>query len=181
MDDELTVDYGEVKAAILYRYDITEETHRQKFRSTQKGIEESYVDLVVRLKDLASKWLRGCETREKVVKKIVVEQFIEGLPPALKTSLREKKLTLGAGAGLAADTYVGARRYGGYTKGLPGDMSTQKPESGVRRSELGVSGERRFVEGKIERKCYMCGGVGHFKWDCPREVKPRSVGDNHRE
>ena len=36
MDSELTVNYREVKAAILHRYDITE-THCQKICSTQKG------------------------------------------------------------------------------------------------------------------------------------------------
>ena len=40
-----------------------------------------------------------------------------------------------------------------------------------------MSGERRVVEGKVERKCYRCGGVGHFKWEYPREVKPRFVRD----
>ena len=82
-----------------------------------------------------------------------MEQFIEGLPPALTISLKEKRLTSGPEAGLTADTYVGAWRYGRYGKGFPGDTSTQKHDSGVRRSELSVSGERRVVEGKIERKC----------------------------
>ena len=58
MDGELTVDYGKVKETILCKYNITEETHLQKFRSTWKGVEELYVDLVIRLRDLASKWLR---------------------------------------------------------------------------------------------------------------------------
>ena len=106
-----------------------------------------------------------------------MEQFREGLPPALKVSLREKDPTSGAEAGLAADTYVGAQRYGRYTKGLPQDMSTQKHDNGVSRYELGVSGERRVVEGKVERKYYRYGDIGHFKWDCPREVKPRFVGE----
>ena len=52
-------------------------------------------------------------------------------------------------------------------------MSTQKHDSGVRRSELGVSREIEVVEGKIESKCYRCGGVVHLKWECPREIKPR--------
>ena len=107
----------------------------------------------------------------------MVEQFIEGLPPALKIFLREKKLTSGADTGLAADIYVGARRYGGYTRRLPEDMSTQKHDSGVRRSLSGVTGERRVVEGNVERKCYRCGEVRQYKWDCPREVNPRFVKD----
>ena len=53
MNVELIVVYGEVKAAILHRYDI--ETHCQKLCSTRKGVEESYVDLVFRLRDIASK------------------------------------------------------------------------------------------------------------------------------
>ena len=60
-------------------------------------------------------------------------------------------------------------------------MSTQKHDSGVRRSELGLPGERIVVEGKFGRKCYECGGVGHFKWECPREVKPRFVGEKPQE
>ena len=52
----------------------------------------------------------GSVRQEKVVEKIVVEQFVEGLPPAFKISLKEKKLTSGAEAGQAVDTYVGARR-----------------------------------------------------------------------
>ena len=48
LDGEISVDYGEVKAAILYKYYITEETHSQKFRSTQKDVEVSYVDVEVR-------------------------------------------------------------------------------------------------------------------------------------
>ena len=65
LNGELTADCKEVKTAILHRYDITEEIHCQKFHSTQKGVEESYVNLVIRLRDLASKRSRWCETREK--------------------------------------------------------------------------------------------------------------------
>ena len=47
MNGELTVTYGAVRVATVCRYDITEETHCQKFRSTQKGVEELYVHLEI--------------------------------------------------------------------------------------------------------------------------------------
>ena len=55
----------------------------------------------------------------------MVKQFIDGLPPALKISLSEKKITSGPEAGLAADTYVGVRRYRGQGRGLPGDVYSE--------------------------------------------------------
>ena len=73
--------------------------------------------------------------------------------------LRKKTLMSGAEAGLAADSFVGTWRYGGHTRGLPGDMLAHKhdggftrSELGTRRSDLGISGEGRVVEGNVERK-----------------------------
>ena len=50
--------FDRVKEAILRRYDITEETYRQRFRSQKKGTSESYREMHVRLKDLNTKWVK---------------------------------------------------------------------------------------------------------------------------
>ena len=144
MEGKLTVNYWEVKASILLKYGITEVTLCQKFHSTRKGVEKSYVNLVISLNELANMWLWECETREKVAEKIVVEKFIEGLPPSLKISLREKE-------------WEGAQRDERYTRGLADDISAQKHYGVIRRSELGISGERMVVKGNIERKHCKCG------------------------
>ena len=52
------LDYDVVKAAILRRYDITEETYCQRFRASTKGVEEMHRELATRLGDLANKWLK---------------------------------------------------------------------------------------------------------------------------
>ena len=57
MDYNHIVDYVELKAAILRRYAITEETYRQKFRTIRKSGNETYVELKVWLRDLAN---NGC-------------------------------------------------------------------------------------------------------------------------
>ena len=45
--------YNMVKEANLRRYDITDESYRQHFRSVKKKSEESYRELATRLADLA--------------------------------------------------------------------------------------------------------------------------------
>ena len=49
MSTEMAGNYKEVKKAILRRYDIGEETYRQRFRSVRKKESEAYVELVTRL------------------------------------------------------------------------------------------------------------------------------------
>ena len=68
-------DYGKLKEAILQRYDITEESYRQQFRTVKKKSGESGRELVARLDDLASKWLKSCEKPEDVQDRVVLEQF----------------------------------------------------------------------------------------------------------
>ena len=51
--------YDRLKEAILQRYDITKESYRQRFRESSK-------DLVARLDDLATKWLKSCTKPEEV-------------------------------------------------------------------------------------------------------------------
>ena len=45
-------DYEALKAAILRRYNICEETYRQRFWSTKKKEGEAYRELAIRLQDL---------------------------------------------------------------------------------------------------------------------------------
>ena len=59
-------DYTKVKLAILRRYDISEETYRQRFRAAKKAEGESYRELVARLQDLEQKWTRDCSTMEEL-------------------------------------------------------------------------------------------------------------------
>ena len=75
MTTEEARQYDRVKAAILRRYDISEETYRQRFRAAEPKNGESPVELTARLRDVAEKWLKDCDTKEKVVDAIVKEQI----------------------------------------------------------------------------------------------------------
>ena len=65
-----------MKDTILRRYDITEETYRQKFRVMKKGDNESYRELSNRLQDMATKWFQECDSVEDVLDFIAREQLL---------------------------------------------------------------------------------------------------------
>ena len=72
MDVAKSKEFKEVKQAILRRYNINEETYRQRFRNTKKKTDESYVETEKRLKDLSAKWLKPSErTKEDLVNIII--------------------------------------------------------------------------------------------------------------
>ena len=70
--------YDTVKGAILRRYEINEETYRQRFRMDRKKGEESYREYADRLGDHFSRWVASQSIGlEELVK---LEQFITGVP-----------------------------------------------------------------------------------------------------
>ena len=69
-------DYNLLKSAILRRYDITDQSYRQRFRGAKLNKEESNRELVVRLNDLATKWFQSKMSREEVLDQIILEQFL---------------------------------------------------------------------------------------------------------
>ena len=64
---EAAANYQEVKKAILRRYDVCDETYRQRFLSARKREQETYTGLANRLGDLASKWLAQCDSVPSVI------------------------------------------------------------------------------------------------------------------
>ena len=152
MDRTKTSDYDEVKAAILRRYDVSEETYRQRFRTAKRTSGEGYLELATRLRDLVEKWLTGCTTVEAVMEKIVVEQLIETMPRDLKVWIRDRKPASGADAGKLADDYSRARQ-----------------------QELQVS--PRVLDHNEVKRCHTCRKTGHLMRDCPQRAESAEKPD----
>ena len=70
-----SVNYDEIKKAILQWYDINEEAYQRRFRSVVRGEGEINREHVVRLLELEKKWLKKYDS-EKVYEAIVLEQFL---------------------------------------------------------------------------------------------------------
>ena len=97
--------YECIKRAILKRYDVSEESHRRKFRERSKIKEVSYSELATSLLDLANRWLEECSSREEVIEKLATEQASEDV----RVWIREHKPKTCAEAGQWADEIQLAR------------------------------------------------------------------------
>ena len=71
MPTEEAGNYALVKAAILRRYDISEETYRQSFRNAVPNDNKTYRELAVRTMDLLQKWMKDhMETVQNVLEQV---------------------------------------------------------------------------------------------------------------
>ena len=142
-------DYGELKAAILRRYNINEETYRQRFRTAKLGDGETPRELATRLCDLALRLTKDCHTAAEVRELVVKEQLLNTLPEDVRLWVSERnKPTTSAEAGQLAEDYLQARKM---------TLGKVKPESETR-------SEQR--SGEIPKKCQKCGRQGHWTHDC---------------
>ena len=135
-----------MKEAIFKRYDINEETYRQRFRTAKVKEGESPSEVVTRLKDMAAKWLKEHDTREKVIDVLVLEQFVTILPEEVRVWVKEHKSESSVIAERLAEDYQQARK--------------TAEEDPIRIKE-------KYAEGG--KRCLICRRIGHIAKDCPNK------------
>ena len=173
------LDYDVVKAAILRRYDITEETYRQRFRASTKGVEETHRELATRLGDLANKWLKDVTTVDQIKDAVVLEQFLNCLSPTIRIWIKERKPKSVLEAGQLADDYTEARKQVKEEKNSSGDTSqkgkpsTPTPEEvqpGKGSSKDKRNQRQRWGNEDSHLTCYNCNKRGHVASKCPNKA-----------
>ena len=154
---DAAADYREIKKAILRRYDVCEETYRQRFRFARKKEQESYSEFASRLRDLADKWLAQCDSVPSVIEKVLREQLLDVVPTELRVWLCERKPKSVADIGVWADDYQMARKR----------RSGEDPRT---------SGRRKEMLGKEARTCHSCKKEGHIAANCPEKPQSQPQG-----
>lgn len=178
MDIDDTMDYEKVKCAVLQKFEICAETYRVRFRSSVPGEDETPKELQVRLKDLYDKWMTPkTKTKEQIGDIIIMEQFLKGLNPELRTWIKERNPKTSKEAAELAESFLAARRPPKeYLPAKPRPLTPpSKPVIGnefrVRniRPSPSLSNSAKFEpRNKALLVCHSCGQKGHFKSECPR-------------
>ena len=193
MDKERARDYQPVKEAILKRYDMNEETYRQRFRKTVKKEEESYAELGVRLTDMLNKWTgadKETRTKKEISEIIVMEQLTECMPTGLRIWLKERKPKTMEEVGEMADDYVVARKCTKeepkrcYKCHQPGHIAAkcwsndeQEVQQPVQRP-VTRTGEGRWKPSPPppQPRCFKCNELGHIALRCLENKESQEMG-----
>lgn len=86
---EKAASYDEVKAAVLHRFDMNEDTYWRRFHADHKKTKKSYQIWGSRLKDHLTQWPK--DQPMPVEELIVVEQFLHGVPEDLRVCLKKRR------------------------------------------------------------------------------------------
>ena len=151
--------YALVKAVILRRYNINEETYRKRFRSLTLKPGETPVEMVTRLNDLATKWLKDNMSADEIRDAVVKEQLLTSLPEHIRIWVSERKPKTSEEAGQLAEDYRQAH-------------STQMQPPG-RCPKCGESGHwakdcTRHQESSKQPKRFKCNVKGNLSYHCPQ-------------
>ena len=138
-------EYECLKAAILKRYNINEETYRVRFRAVARKPEEGYAEMATRVLDLLRKWMRECTSMEEVMEMVAVEQMLNSLPAEMRVWVCERKPKTVTEVGKLADDFAQGRGPNGGGRRVP---VGPRPDPGQR------------------QQCHNCGLVGHLARDC---------------
>ena len=173
-------DYDKLKEAILVRYDITDESYRQRLRTAKLKQGESNKELQVRLRDLTDKWMRACTDINDVKDKIVLEQLLETLPLNAKLFVKKRKPATSEEAARLADDYISAhkdqrqtvrcnmcKKLGHYAR-----ECRDRPElkQDATKTEKESSETKPLTRPKRDIRqivCFNCHKKGHVAMECP--------------
>ena len=188
--------YDAIKEAVLRRYDINEETYRQRFRKLRSQEGESPLEVITRLRDLATRWARESKSRDDLLDLMVMEQFLAILPDDIRVSVLERQPKDCDEAGRFAGSYLQARsrtitwrdrkltapvnkcprceKHGHWARNCPKHRDVDGRDSERQPSSLHQTttpkNSRPQGRNMAEVRCYNCNEKGHFSSSCPRRL-----------
>ena len=152
MPTEEAGNYALVKAAILRRYDISEENISTEIPDAVPNDHETYRELAIRTMDLLQKWMKDhMETVQNVLEQVALEQLMSTLPREVSICVHEKKPKTAVEAGHLADEYMLVRQ-----------QSVGLRQGGRQHTENSPGYERI--------RCHYCNKQGYIAQECRKAI-----------
>ena len=153
--------YERVKEEVLRVYEVTPEFYRDKFRSARKGNSQKYLEYAQTLRKTHGKWWKAAEveTLKQATEVTLLEQFMAGIEPRVRTYLCERRVrSLDEAAKLAEDYEI-----------------QNKPNYSVlpNRGSGRYEGNGRSY-GVAKTRCYLCHGTDHSAGSCPKAAEKKA-------
>uniref|UniRef100_A0A8C5Q5A3 CCHC-type domain-containing protein n=1 Tax=Leptobrachium leishanense TaxID=445787 RepID=A0A8C5Q5A3_9ANUR len=174
--DEEATNYAHVKQALLSRFAVTPEASRAKFRNSRRPNGATHVEWAHRLQRDLRTWFLGskAETVDDITQLLLLEQFFEHTPSAIREWVRDKKPQTVQQAAAWADEYADTRKVAGGERFLPSRpaLPTPPPPEPAVRGPAARPTSRPNTLTNV--RCYGCNQEGHYRQNCPnRPVMPR--------
>ena len=150
-------DYDSLKAALLKRFQLSEDGFKRKFRTAKPDTGESPAQFITRLASYLQRWVELAkvdQTYEGLSVLIIREQYLSICPPDLALFLKERSLK-----DLDELATIAERYYEAHTE----TFAAKQRSSDVR------------VNTKGPKKCYKCGSETHLAKTCSRESRLTST------
>ncbi|XP_069085522.1 uncharacterized protein [Pleurodeles waltl] len=183
-----TLSYKDIKKTILERVGLDTENYRTKFRQMKWQHQENPRTLYYRVQHAAGRWLQPSEnTKEDMFNVIVLEQYLDALPPTTRNWVRQHPgLTNETAVDLACAYHRGSDFCATTSRvSLPPMRPTtsrntlQRPVMTHGTDRLSATGPGipgTAVPGPL---CYSCSEWGHIARNCPHKKEteePMEIG-----
>lgn len=180
------LDYGELKDALLRRFEYTEEGFRRRFRNARAEQSETVGQFAARITNYFMRWLdlAKCEhTFDGLRDLLLREQVLNICTTELNLFLRERDPPTLKELTTLADRFVEAR-HGGARQYLL-QKSSKSPNHNTQHKEkesntASTSRNKHSTSSTGKRQCFFCGSDGHLIAKCPKKNKSGQAGAAHR-
>ncbi|XP_070400576.1 uncharacterized protein [Nothobranchius furzeri] len=179
MDEDQSDSYHAIKAAVLSKFNVTEETYRYRFRSTSVPVGETVRETYNRIKGLYKRWMRpDSRSKEEIGETIILEQYLRVLQPDVRTWVKENNPRTGEEAANLAERYLAAHQEPAKSRTAVGRprFGEVKPPGIPSVESLGIKGGKKQIYSSLKFNliCYHCQQPGHKASLCPLR-KPKMV------
>lgn len=187
--DDKAQDFKTTKEIIFESYQHTVDYYRYKFRNSEKGLEEDFVQWNNRSRRYLDRWLRVAKAKgseERIVEQILIEKMLDSVSPELRSWLIEKKPKSSGELATLANEHIQAKKgplidgkYVGYGKKIKAKATTEvltAPQSNIVTTPVQErpSQVRYPPRRGNEVKCFVCGKSGHLSYDCKDKKRNQS-------